>query len=145
VLTRSIGAATLTGRIEAVERYQKAFRLTLRLEAIEGDHKGAVPRRVRLRYHGKASLPPVGSQVKLRASLRPPPEPVIPGGFDFARNYWFEGLGGTGFVLGKVEAVSAGSPPWDMVLGITVANLRQAIAARIAAVLSGTRPGLRKR
>ncbi len=101
-----------------------------------------MPRRVQLRYHTKTPLPPLGSRVKLRASLKPPPEPVIPGGFDFARNYWFEGLGATGFVLGKVELVSEEPPPWDMRLSAVIANLRQAIASRIAAVLSGETGGL---
>jgi competence protein ComEC len=142
VLTRSIGAATLIGRIEDAERHQKAFRLIVRLESIEGNYQGAMPRRVRLRYHAKTPLPPVGSQIKLRASLRPPPEPVMPGGFDFARHYWFQGLGATGFALGKIEVLSADPPPWDMRLGSMVANLRQAIAARIGAVLSGETGGL---
>jgi competence protein ComEC len=143
VLTRSLGAASLTGRIEAVQRYQKAFRVTLRLESIEGGgYQGAVPRRVRLRYHAKTPLPPAGSLIKLRASLRPPPEPATPGGFDFARNHWFQGLGATGFVLGKIEVLPAGPAPWDIRLAGFIADLRQAIAARIAAVLTGERAGL---
>jgi competence protein ComEC len=137
VLTRSIGAATLTGRIEAVERYQRAFRVTLRLESLDARYKGAAPRRVRLRYHAKAALPEVGSLIKLRASLRPPPEPVLPGGFDFARHHWFDGLGATGFVLGKIEVLPAGPPHWDLRVAAAISGLRQAIAARIAGVLSG--------
>ncbi len=137
VLTRSIGAATITGRIEAVERYQRAFRVTLRLESLDAGYKGAAPHRVRLRYHAKAALPEVGSLIKLRASLRPPPEPVMPGGFDFARHHWFEGLGATGFVLGKIEVLPAGPPPWDIRVAGAISGLRQAIAARIAGVLSG--------
>jgi competence protein ComEC len=142
VLARSIGAATVTGRIEAIERYHKAYRITLRLEQIEGGYQGAVPRRVRLRYHAKTQLPPIASRIRVRASLRPPPEPVMPGGFDFARHSWFEGIGATGFVLGKIEVLGAEPPAWDMRLIAMVAALRQMIAARIAAVLSGEKAGL---
>ncbi len=141
VLTRSFGAATLIGRIEAVEPYQKAFRVTLRLESLE-QYKGDLPRRVRLRYHTKTPLPPAGSRVKLRASLRPPPEPVVPGGFDFARYHWFEGIGATGFVFGKVELLAGDPPPLDIRIARAIAQLREAIAARIAAVLGGETGGL---
>jgi competence protein ComEC len=136
VLTRGIGNAGLTGWIERIELHQKAFRLTLRVEAIEAAYKGESPRRVRLRYHSKTPLPEVGSRIKLRASLRPPPEPVMPGGYDFARHYWFEGLGATGFAFGKIELLE-GAPPWDLRLASVVANLRRAIATRIAASLTG--------
>jgi competence protein ComEC len=136
VLTRNVGNAGLTGWIEGIEAHQKAFRLTLRIEAMEAEYRGEAPRRVRLRFHSKSLLPPVGSRVKLRASLRPPPEPVMPGGFDFARHSWFEGFGATGFAFGKVEQLD-GEPPWDIRLAALVAGLRHGIAARIAAVLTG--------
>jgi competence protein ComEC len=136
VLTKAVGNAALTGWIERIERHQKAHRLTLRLEAMEGGYSGAPPRRVRLRYHGKGALPEAGARVKLKASLRPPPEPVIPGGFDFARHHWFDGLGASGFAYGAIETL-AGDPPWDIRLGAMIANLRRGIADRIGAVLTG--------
>jgi competence protein ComEC len=136
VLTRNLGNAGVSGWIERTEAHQKAFRITLRVEALEAEYKGEVPRRVRLRYHSKAPLPPVGSRVKLRASLRPPPEPVMPGGYDFARHSWFAGLGATGFAFGKIEVLE-GQPPWDIRVAAIISGLRQGIAARIAAVLSG--------
>lgn len=167
VLARSIGATTVTGRIEAVERYQKAFRVTVRIEAMDNARKenadkgtprgngtrredakrdggtaAPPPTRAKLRYHAKTPLPPVGSRIKIRASLRPPPEPVIPGGFDFARNQWFEGLGATGFIMGKVEVLDGPPPPLDIRIAAMVSALREAIAARIAAVLTGERAGL---
>jgi competence protein ComEC len=142
VLTRSLGGATLTGRIESVEAYQKAFRVTIRLETQDAHYEGDLPRRVRLRYHAKTPLPPAGTRVKLRASLRPPPEPVMPGGFDFGRYHWFEWIGGTGFVLGKAEPLPGDPPRWDIWLSSQIAGLRQAIAARVAAVLSGETGGL---
>jgi competence protein ComEC len=136
VLAKGAGNAVLTGWIERIEKHQKAHRLTLHLEAMDTGYKGAAPRRVRLRYHSKGELPPAGARIKVRASLRPPPEPVIPGGFDFARHHWFEGLGASGFAYGAIE-VLPGAPPWDIRLGAMVSNLRRTIATRIAAVLQG--------
>ena len=45
-----------------------------------------------------------GQRVRLRAVLRPPPEPVAPGAYDFARRAYFQGLGGVGFAYGKLRA-----------------------------------------
>jgi hypothetical protein len=45
-----------------------------------------------------------GEAVSLKASLRPPPEPISPNGFDFGRKAWFNRLGATGYAIGKIEA-----------------------------------------
>jgi competence protein ComEC len=44
-----------------------------------------------------------GRRVRLRAVLRPPPEPTAPGAFDFARQAYFERLGAVGFALSPAE------------------------------------------
>lgn len=137
ILTQAVTGATLTGWIEAAERHKKAYRVTLRLKNWEARTQGVMPRRVRLRYHGKSPLPEVGTLIQVKASLRPPPEPVQPGGFDFARHQWFEGLGAGGFAYGKVELLDAGPAPLDLRTARFVSNLRQGIAARVANVLAG--------
>ena len=38
--------------------------------------------------------------VEFKARLSPPLEPLRPGGYDFARNLYFQGIGASGFVLG---------------------------------------------
>jgi len=35
------------------------------------------------------------------ATLKPPPEPVEPGGFDCGRRAWFDRLGATGYATSK--------------------------------------------
>ena len=60
------------------------------------------PRRVRVTSRIRDKPLIIGSRVKLRAVLRPPPGPVRPGGFDFARQVWFSGLGAVGFAVSKV-------------------------------------------
>lgn len=48
-----------------------------------------------------------GAKVRLRARLVPPAPPMLPGGYDFARTTWFQGLSATGSALGPVEVVSS--------------------------------------
>jgi len=49
-----------------------------------------------------------GEAVALKATLRPPPEPVAPHGFDFA---WFDRLGATGYATGKIERSAETAEP----------------------------------
>src|SRR5690606_10299079 len=44
-----------------------------------------------------------GALVRLTARLMPPSPPMLPGGYDFARAAWFEGLAATGGLQGDIE------------------------------------------
>lgn len=57
------------------------------------------PTHVRVSLHSKTigtALTP-GARIMITASLSPPARPVEPGGFDFQRKAWFDGLGATGY------------------------------------------------
>ncbi len=46
-----------------------------------------------------------GASVRLKARLQPPPPMALPGSHDFARDAWFQGIGGVGRAIGPVEIV----------------------------------------
>ena len=48
-----------------------------------------------------------GAIVRLRVRLMPPASPMLPGGYDFARAAWFQGLAATGSLIGEIEVVEA--------------------------------------
>ena len=48
------------------------------------------------------------ARIKLRARLVPPPAPMLPGGYDFARTAWFTGIAATGSAIGPVQVLSPG-------------------------------------
>lgn len=48
-----------------------------------------------------------GAKVRLRARLMPPPEPAVPGAYDFARVAWFARLGATGRGFAPVQVLAA--------------------------------------
>src|SRR3546814_14188298 len=58
----------------------------------------------------------------------PLPGPALPGGYDFQRHAWFEGLGAVGYSLGRVEEIEGAGDAGFM---RRVSALRQAIDARI--------------
>ena len=72
-----------------------------------------------------------GSAVKLRAMLGPPPEPVMPGGYDFARMSFYQGVGASGYSLSKPEVLEGRELPLDMKFRARLAELRARIGTRI--------------
>ena len=73
---------------------------------VEGLTPSKTPRLVRVRVpSGEPGLSP-GDRVRVRATLAPPSPPVAPGGYDFQRDAFFDGIGAIGFALGRVEKLS---------------------------------------
>lgn len=129
----------IAGRIIEVDRSgTDALRLTLDRVELPGHPPDAVPTHVRVSLQGGVDLDPVvGTPVMLTGHLGPPGGPVEPGGFDFRRLAWFEGLGGIGYTQSPVLAMDAPSPGW----GLTITRLRQRIAEGIRARLPGEEGG----
>jgi competence protein ComEC len=123
-------AVTLSGTVAAVEMLPEGRRLTLEGARIEGAEPVARTLRVRLRASDPARPEP-GDTVSLRALLRSPAPPVVPGGWDFQRAAYFSGLGGSGFALGPAVVVPAAEP----VPGF--AQLRARLEARVDAAIPG--------
>ncbi|GAA3271900.1 ComEC/Rec2 family competence protein [Sphingomonas yabuuchiae] len=74
-----------------------------------------------------------GAWVRLRARLMPPAGPVAPGGYDFARAAWFQGIGATGRGFGPVQILhQADQGP----------GLRQRLSQRITGQLPGSAGGI---
>jgi competence protein ComEC len=140
VLSHELRYVPVTGFIENHELRDKGrARLTLRVIALDDLPQANRPYRVRLTLPAKGDLiDRTGAVVTLKATLQPPPEPVEPGGFDFARQAWFARLGGTGYATSKVELAEDGrEPPWDIAAWAAIDRLRVAINHCIRAALPG--------
>ncbi|MBT8409737.1 MAG: ComEC/Rec2 family competence protein, partial [Alphaproteobacteria bacterium] len=138
------------GRIVAIDRSQSgAVRLTLDRVVLFNTPPDRTPERVRISLHGEDGIAPEpGLTVLSTAHLSPPGGPVEPGGFDFRRHAWFQGIG----AIGYTRLPLMGLRPPDRGLGIT--KMRRAIAGRVqaglpgavggfgAAILTGDRSGL---
>ncbi len=128
---------SLSGFVETREEREKTDRIVVRVRAIEAQRLPDKPERVRLSVK-KGTAPPVGSYVSLKARLNPPLQPLRPGGYDFARDLYFRGIGASGFVTG---AVKLEPPPEAPGMGLRFAGMvegiRDAIDARIRATIKG--------
>jgi competence protein ComEC len=104
---------------------------------IEGRRLNEAPDRVRLAVR-KNTAPAVGSFVELKAHLSPPLAPLRPGGYDFARDMFFQRIGASGYALGKIKVVAPPvSPGIWLHYAAFIDGIREAIDKRIRAVIPG--------
>jgi competence protein ComEC len=129
----------LSGFIEVREEREKNDRIVIRIERIAGRRLDEAPDRVRVAVR-KGTAPAVGDFVSLKARLSPPLEPLRPGGYDFARDLFFQRIGASGYALGRirVETPRASKGFWLRYLAV-VDGLRESIDDRIRIVLPGDR------
>ncbi len=95
---------------------------------------------VRLRATVRGEPPTPGTAVRLYGILNPPPPPASPGAYDFGRNAYFQGVGGTLFALGQTRPTVLPEPPWRVRMAMKINAARYALAQRIVARL-GERTG----
>ena len=135
ILRRTVFGASLSGYVELREERERSDRVVLRVHSFEAARTAEKPERVRVAVR-KGTAPPVGAFVTLKARLSPPLAPLRPGGYDFARDLYFHGIGAVGFALGAIRPAPA--PPDLWLRGAAVIDqMREAIDQRIRAVLSG--------
>ena len=128
-------AYVLEATVLLVEDKIRGQRLLLGELNIEGIEANATPARIRVSTRSAQPAFEPGDRVRLRALLMAPSPPVEPGGFDYARQAWFEQLGAVGYGLAAPELLSrAGYRGWALGL----AGLRQTIAHEITAAVPGT-------
>jgi competence protein ComEC len=112
-------------------------RIVVRIERIAGPRLDETLERVRVSVR-KGTAPAVGTFVEFKARLSPPLEPLRPGGYDFARDMYFNRIGASGFVLGRIRVAEMPHAPSLWLRYATVVDgMREAIDQRIRAVLPG--------
>jgi competence protein ComEC len=137
ILHRTVYGAELSGWIEVREERERTDRITIRIHTIEAKRLSTPLKRVRLSVR-KGTAPPVGAFIALKSRLSPPLEPLRPGGYDFARDLYFQGIGASGFTMGRITVREPPVPPTAWLRYATVvASARDAIDARMRAVLTG--------
>jgi competence protein ComEC len=127
----------VSGWIELAEpREQRGQRLTIRVHKIDDLASEMLPHRIRVRTLKENATLQAGDAVTLRATLSPPAGPSLPGGYDFARQAWFLGLGGVGYTLSDPQPTTIeATPPWDLRARAAFNRLRQDISRRVTAAL----------
>lgn len=146
VLEKNLRGVSVTGVVERREPHAKrGERLTLRLISVGDVEPALLPNRARIRTLMPAGDIVPGDVVQLTATLSPPSVPALPGGHDFARAAYFEGVGAVGFALRAPVKLSP-EPPLEPNLSLRtrafIEDLRQDIGRRIQLALPGERGAL---
>jgi competence protein ComEC len=137
VLERPLYGASITGFIETHEERERTDRIVVKVVDMDGDRVDRPLERVRLSVR-RGAAPAVGSYVRLKARLNPPLLPLRPGGYDFARDLYFQRIGAVGFVTGAIKVETAPSAPGLRLRFLsTIDAMRDAIDRRIRAVVPG--------
>ena len=99
------------------------------------------PRRIRVTI-GENETPAPGQPVRLKAMLGPPPPPAAPGSYDFARDAWFDSIGGVGFVIGDIGPARLDPAPLRLRLSMAINAFRWSLAQRILARMGPSSGGI---
>lgn len=142
--TASVAAPTLarihfgklTGFVESLEQREKGVRIVVLVTGMAGIEAAQRPQRVRVTTPATTLKP--GDHIIATARLLPPPGPARPGGYDFARDAFFRGIGAVGSIAGKVELSPPPAPmPPALARAVTIDQARNALTKRIAAIGGG--------
>jgi competence protein ComEC len=137
VLSAAAWNVELAGFVEVREERERSDRVVVRLERMSGPRLSEHLERVRVSVR-KGTAPAVGSFIEFKARLSPPLEPLRPGGYDFARDMYFQRIGASGFVLGSIRTVEAPhAPGLRLRFSMLVDGTREAIDKRIRTILPG--------
>lgn len=124
---------TVEARIDDIHLREKARRLILTDATIEGLPPERTPQRISISLKKDAPEARIGDRVRLKAMLFAPPSPALPGGYDYTRALYFQGIGAVGFSPSVIEIIEKGAPrKFEEALN----TLRLVLAERISAPLS---------
>jgi competence protein ComEC len=91
ILRATAYSVAVTGFVESREERERSDRIVVRVAGMEGARLTERPERIRLTVR-KGRAPAVGSFVAMKARINPPTSPLRPGGYDLARDLYFQGI-----------------------------------------------------
>lgn len=134
--------APVAGFIEMIEDREEGKRVLVRVTDIKGLAETERPRLARLSVRKGEGLS-AGQFIAGTARLLPPPEPAWPGGYDFARDAYFKGIGAVGSFSGAVKRLDPPvEPPLSLRVVATIDEARNALTHRIATAIGGAAGGV---
>jgi competence protein ComEC len=152
ILKKETGVKKITGIINEIDNLPHAKRYILDNPTIENITQKETPKKIRITINTNDNDAKPGDTISTLAALSPPPQPTIPGGYDFARYAYFAQVGAVGYSVADIEILS----PSTLTITNAVAKIRRTIETRIlaatdksegniaAALLMGDQGGIEK-
>lgn len=138
ILDRAIGPVTLVGQVEHIEQLgENEWRLIVNPKKLGRLPLVKIPYRIRLRSRTAMKTPVVaGSWIEVLVRIMPPPGPSHPEDHDFARDAFFDSVGGTGFTLSEIN-ISGGRFDEGETMSHRLNRVRNSIKKNIEGSLNG--------
>lgn len=105
-LAEAIQFANVSGKVAEIAPTPKGSKILLRDVTISKIAKEKTPKYISITLRSYDPKLVTGQIISLRAGLFPPPEPGIPGGFDFSRYFYFREIGAVGYGIPPMEIKS---------------------------------------
>ena len=140
MLNKKTGPIELEATIETIEKLEQKKGSRLILSKIQTQSLNAqdIPRKIRLQLRADQNIA-IGQRIQVLASLNPPSAPVIPGGFDFRRHLYFQGIGAVGFIYRAPVIIEPAPNSWlniQKTRHLIAQNIRENMTERYAAIVS---------
>ncbi len=144
VVPASLGVATIEAYVvDIASPGQGGQRLLLAPTWVSGLSPAETPIRIRMTLKADAPLPAPGTPIRIRGMINPPPPPASPGAYDFARDAFYDSVGGVGFALRPPEPTGLkAKPPWRLAWQMRINAARWDLARRIVDDLGPEEGGL---
>ena len=127
----------VAGFVEEVDHRPQGARFLLRVAEAQGLAPGRTPYRIRLTSRGVPAFA-AGDFLTIKARLLPPAHAALPGGYDFARDAYFQRIGAVGSVVGAAEAIPAPeAPDGRLRFFAAVDRARNTLALRVYDAIGG--------
>jgi competence protein ComEC len=137
LLRGTVSSSEISGFIaDADNRGGKKRVLIIELDNATNVPVEEMPKRVRIStFDAPTAL--IGDYVRFKARLSPLPTPVMPGGFDYGRDLYFQSIGAMGSNISP-PLFEDRSVPWKFVERRFFHKLRSVMGARITAAIPGS-------
>src|SRR5271166_749246 len=132
-----IRIVSLQGYVEEVDLRPVGARMVIAVVSADGLPRDKAPRRIRVTTRKSPNVA-AGDYVSLKARLLPPSHAALPGGYDFARDAFFAGVGAVGSTLGAIRVLP---PPGEASLSqrfrAGIDQARNRLAVRVDRIIGG--------
>ncbi len=145
LLNYPLNNVNIEGDIRHIEITSKGYQKVI-IENIKilTPHHPTHLKTAQITIRSKKEILQYADHIRVRVDLFPPGLPAFPGGYNFRKNFWFEGIGAIGFARGHAEILSQNTSFLHNHLTVLLNQTRQSLSQKIITILPGDEASVAK-